>query len=521
MLVPPETLALGLGTLGADPQPGAEAPKPAQTPAPIPEPRRFMSKHEGNFGGRRIAYTVTAGDIYLKDAASKPRAAIFSFSYVKEGERDPARRPVTFVFNGGPGSASLWLHMGCFGPKRIVVPDDATAAGTAPYPVVDNTLSALDATDLVFIDPVGTGYSQALGEAKVEEFWGLESDAIAIAEFIKLWLTQHKRWASPRYLAGESYGTTRAIAVAGKLQSGLSGVPMNGLALISVIIDFHTARFEKGNLLPDVSFLPTYAATALYHRRIKLDGKSRKEFLDGVRQFAIEDYAPALLQGSRLDPTRRRRLARRLAEITGLSERWLEGTNLRIDASRFRKELLREDGVTVGRLDARYRGRDYDNVGELPDADPSGYAIDGAYTSAVNDYLTRGLEIAIDKPYVSFNMEALKKWDWYGTKDDKAPRWPGYVNLAPELGRLQREIPALRVLMANGLYDLATPFFAVENTIAGSGIDRERVAMAYYEAGHMMYVHEPSLKQLHADFRRLLAPASKRAPTAKRRRRRG
>ncbi len=481
--------------LGASPAEAATAStsEPAKTAAPpIPELRRFTTKHQGTFNGHRIAYTAVAADTQLKDAAGKPRAHLFSFAYVKDGERDPTKRPVTFIFNGGPGSASLWLHMGAFGPKRVVVPSDATPTGAAPYQVIDNTLSPLDASDLVFIDPVGTGYSQAVGEAKPEEFWGLEADAVAIADFIKLWLTQNRRWASPRYLAGESYGTTRAVAVAGKLQSGLSGVPMNGLALISVIIDFHTARFEKGNPLPDASFLPTYAATALYHRRVKLDGKSRTAFLDEVRRFAIEEYAPALLQGTRLEPARRRRLAHRLAQMTGLSERWLEGANLRIDASRFRKELLREDGVTVGRLDSRYTGRDYDTVGELPEADPSGYAIDGAYTSAMSDYVTRTLEVAIDKPYLPFNMDALKKWDWYGTREEKTWRWPGYVNLAPELGRLQREIPSLRVLMANGLYDLATPFFAVENTIAGSGIERQRVTMAYYEAeSYRIFVTSP------------------------------
>ncbi len=481
---------------------GGDTTKPAATP--IPEPQRYETRHEGRFHGRAVAYRAIAADIHLKDAQDKPRASIFSFSYLQEDGTDPARRPVTFLFNGGPGSASLWLHLGAFGPKRLVVPGDGTGAGPAPYPLIDNPLCCLDVTDLVFVDPVGTGYSRALGEAKPEEFWGLDADAQLIADFIKQWLTVHKRWASPRYLAGESYGTTRSVAVAGKLMGGLAGVAFNGLGLISVIIDFHTARFEKGNTLPDVSYLPTYAATALYHGRIQPAPTDRGAFLDEVRDFALGDYASALLAGSRLPEARRRRVLRRLARYSGLSEAWLDRANLRIDPSRFRKELLRDQGRTVGRFDSRYLGRDYDDVGEAPDADPSAYAIDTAYTATINDYLTRTLAVDSERPYTVFNRDALQKWDWHGPKQDSPSRWPGYINLAPELGRLQRENPSLRVLMANGLYDLATPFFAVENTIAGNGIDAGRVTMRYYDAGHMMYLHEPSLAQLVEDFRGLL-----------------
>jgi carboxypeptidase C (cathepsin A) len=209
-----------------------------------------------------------------------------------------------------------------------------------------------------------------------------------------------------------------------------------------------------------------------------------------------------MLTGSRLDAARRKRVAAKLARYTGLSEAWLERTNLRIEPSRFRKELLRDQGKTIGRLDARYLGEDYDDVGEVPESDPSGHAVAGAYTAGMNDYLTRILKVEMDRPYTVFNMEALKSWDWFGPKG--APKWPGYINVAPELGRVQRENPALRVLMANGLYDLATPFFAVETTIAGNGIDASRIDMAYYESGHMMYLHEPSLKRLVADFRGLV-----------------
>ena len=475
-----------------------------ETPPPPAPPRRFETQHRGNFHGADIAYRCVAAETHLPDAKDEPRASIFSFSYF--ADIDDPTRPVTFAFNGGPGSASLWLHMGALGPRRIVVPSDATPA-TAPYQVIDNPLCPLDCTDLVFIDPPGTGFSRMLGDAKPEDAWGLDADAELVAEFIKTWLTAERRWASPRFLCGESYGTTRAVAVAGKLAAGLAGVGFNGLALISTILDFHTARFERGNPMPDVCFLPTYAATALHYGLAEApDG--RDAFLDEVRAFAVEEYLPALVAGSRLSASRRTRVLRKLARFTGLNETWLERTRLRIDPARFRKELLREQGLTVGRLDTRYTGRDYDEAGEAPDNDAAGYAIDAAYVAAINDHLTRTLGIDWGKQYTAFNRDALMKWDWYGPRKDDVARWPGYVNVAPILGRLLRESAGLRVLIANGIFDLATPFHAVETTIAGNGIDAARVRMTYYEAGHMMYLHEPSLGALVGDIRTLIGGAT-------------
>ncbi len=476
--------------------------KPEAPAAPIPEPKCFVTTHEGVFNDKKLAYTVTAGETYLKDADGKPRASLFTFAYVKTDAA--GTRPVTFLFNGGPGSSSLWLHMGGIGPKRVIVPSDAEPAGTGPYPVADNPLSILDATDIVFIDPVGTGFSRPLGEAKQEEFWGLDADAESIGQFITQWLTTHKRWGSPRYIGGESYGTTRSVAVAAKLHGGMNGVAVNGLALISVILDFHHAKFEKGNPFPDIADLPTFAATALYHGRIHPVPGNRDAFIEEVRRFALDDYLPALLAGSRLDPATRQRVRGKLAGYTGLSETWLERTNLRIDPSRFRKELLRDQGIVLGRFDTRYKGSDHDDVGELPENDPASYGVTSAYVTAMNEYLTGALEVEMDRPYRLRNREANEKWDWLGPKRPGPPSWPGYVNVAPDLGRLQRELPDLKVWMANGRYDLATAFFGVENTVASNGIDGSRVTMTYYDAGHMMYLHEPSLAQLAADFRRFL-----------------
>jgi carboxypeptidase C (cathepsin A) len=469
---------------------------------PVPAPRSFETQHSGTFHDRAISYRCVAGETHVEDADGKPRASVFSFSYLAESD-DPSRRPVTFAFNGGPGSASLWLHMGALGPRIIKVPGDGTAAGSGPYQVVDNALCLLDIADLVFIDPPGTGYSRMVGKAKQEDAWGLDQDAEIVADFIKAWLTRHKRWASPRYICGESYGTTRAVAVAGKLAGGLAGVAFNGIGLISMILDFHTARFEKGNPAPDACFLPTYAATALYHGAIAPAPAGRDAFLDDVRRFATHEYLPALFAGSRLDESTRRSVAEKLSAYCGLSATWLERTRLKIDPARFRKELLRDRGLTVGRLDSRYKGRDYDDVGEYPDDDPAGYGMDSAFVTSVNDHLTRELAIDWNKPYAPFNRTAIEKWDWVGGKSAR-PMWPGYVNVAPILGRLLRENPSLKVLVANGLYDMATPFFAAETTLAGNGIDLSRIRMTYYEAGHMMYLHDPSLLALTNDLRELM-----------------
>jgi carboxypeptidase C (cathepsin A) len=474
-------------------------PDKSDAPVAVPAPQSFVTQHTGVFNGTTLAYTATAGETYLKGADGTPRASIFSFAYVKDGVTAAADRPVTFLFNGGPGSSSLWLHMGGIGPKRVVVPSDAEPAGVGPYQLVDNPHSILDATDIVFIDPVSTGYSRALGETKQEEFWGVDSDADAISQFITIWLNKHKRWASPRYIGGESYGTTRSVAVAGKMYGGSSGVAFNGLALISVILDFHHAKFEKGNPFPDMANLPTYAATALYHGRVT--APDRDTWLDEVRSFALDEYLPALIAGSRLDTAARRRVLRKLARYTGLSETWLDRTNLRIDPARFRKELLRDQGRVLGRFDTRYQGCDHDDAGEVPENDPASYAVTSAYVTAMNEHLTCTLAVEMDRPYQLRNREANQKWDWLGPKRNGPPSWPGYVNVAPELGRLLRELPDLKVWMANGRYDLATSFFGVENTIANNGIDAQRVTMSYYDAGHMMYLHEPSLVQLAADFR--------------------
>ena len=464
----------------------------------------FETRHHGVFHDTPIDYRCIAGEMHLPDEDGKPRVSLFSFTYLADSDH-PSARPVSFVFNGGPGSASLWLHMGALGPRIIKVSSHAEPAGAGPYTVRDNGLCNLDVTDLVFIDPPGTGYSTMLGEAKLADVWGLHADAEVVAQFIKAWLTLHQRWASPRYLCGESYGTTRAVAVAGKLSAMLAGVAFNGIALISTILDFHTTRFQPGNPLPDACYLPSYAATALYHGCIETPS-SQSDFLREVRTFAAREYLPALFEGSRLDPARHAAVRDRLAGYTGLSTAFLDDTRLRIDPPRFRRELLRHRGQTVGRLDSRYLGTEYDNAGEIPTDDPAGTAIDSAFVSAAQDHLTRMLAIGWNRPYQPYNAKALYSWEWRSKKAEDAPSVLAYVNVTPTLAKLLRDNPGLRVLVANGLYDLATPFFAAETSLSGNGIPAERLQMTYYEAGHMMYLHDPSLTALVADLRTLMTP---------------
>ncbi len=465
------------------------------------EPQAFVKSFTGRFNDQHIAYTVTAGETFLKDGGGEPTASIFTVAYTKDGEDDPTARPISFVFNGGPGSASLWLHMGVFGPKRVVVPSDGSDAGAAPYAIEDNPLSILDVTDMVFIDPVGTGYSHTLGGTKGKEFWGLREDARSIAEFIRLYLTKNGRWNSPKYVAGESYGTTRAAQLVNELQRTFTDVALNGVIMISAILDFHTAEFAMGNPLPYISFLPTYAATAWYHDSVDNKPVQLEDFVEEARDFALNEYSVALLKGSRLTAAERADVVRKLARYSGLDETYVRQTELQIGDFRFMKQLLRDRGLTVGRFDSRYMGEDYDDAGEFFDNDASAYGVDAAFVAAVNDYLTRVLEVEFEQRYKILDSEPGRNWNWSTTERG----WPSYINVAPHLGRGMRENKDLRAFFANGYYDLATPFFATENSVAANGIDADRVVMAYYEAGHMMYTHAPSLEKLARDVRAFIS----------------
>ncbi len=489
-------IALAAGQVAAQPPAQtAAAPAPAKAEPASREPQRSVTRHTGTFGGQRIAYTATAGETFLRSDEGKPRASIFSVSYVKE-PRDP-NRPVTFLFNGGPGSGSLWLHMGAFGPRYVAIPSNGTDDGAPPYPIVDNPHSLLDVTDIVFIDPVGTGFSHALGDTKPTEFYGITQDAQSIAQFIRLWLNDNGRWNSPKYLGGESYGTTRTAAVVNQLEGTYNDVSLNGLLLISTVLDLGAGADTPGNEVTHILNLPSMAATALYHQ--KAEAASVEQFVEEARQFATTRYAAALLKGNALPADERAAVRRELARFTGLSEQYIENADLRIEPGRFYKELLRDRGLSIGRLDARYTGRDFDNAGERPDNDPSFYGIDAGYTAAINQHLRETLGYRTDRSYVSIG--SVGPWDWRigGGRDNDV-----YLNVAPYIGRAMRENSGLRVFVGQGYYDFATPFFAAEYALSRTGFPKERIQFAYYQSGHMMYVRDQDRAALSRDIRQFI-----------------
>lgn len=487
-------MALAAGLAGAvSAQDNAAAPKAALKGPPADrEPVVSVTRHSGTFGGQRINYAATAGETFLRADNGTARAAIFSISYVRE-PRDP-NRPVTFLFNGGPGSGSVWLHMGAFGPRRVAIPSNGTDDGAPPYAIVDNPESLLDVTDIVFIDPVGTGFSHALGDTNPADFWGVTKDAESVAQFIRLWLNANGRWNSPKYLGGESYGTTRSAAVLNQLEGAYNDVSLNGVILISTILDFGASADVQGNEMAYVLNLPSMATTALFHGRAQ--APSVEAFAEDARRFAAGPYLHALVQGSALGAEERASVRRELARFTGLSERFIEAADLRVAPSRFYKELLRDRGLTVGRLDTRYTGRDYDNAGEEPDNDPSFYGIDGGYTAAVNSYLRDTLGFRTDRSYVTIGP--VGPWDWRlaGGRGGET-----YVNVAPYIGRALRENAGLRIFVGQGYYDFATPFFGAEYSLSRTGIPRERIHYEYYGAGHMMYVRDEDRAKLSRDIR--------------------
>jgi carboxypeptidase C (cathepsin A) len=449
----------------------------------------------GTFGGRSMRYTATVEEQVLQDDKGEAKAAIVTSAYVAE-PRDPSR-PVTFLFNGGPGSGSVWLQMGAFGPKRVAIPSDARDDGAPPYPILDNPDSLLDVTDLVFIDPVGTGFSHTIGDTKGEDYWGVTKDARSVAQVIRQWLDKNGRWNSPKYLGGESYGTTRAAAVVNELEGGYNDVALNGVLLISTILDFGAGAETEGAELGYITVLPSMAATALYHG--KASAPSVEGFVEEARQFAIGPYASFLLKGQKASAEERAAILPELARFTGLSQEFLDRADLRVTSGRFYKELLRDRGLTVGRLDARYTGKDYDNAGEYPDNDPSFYGIDAGYSAAINSWMRDGIGYKTDQRYVTIG--SVQPWDWRiaGGRDTNA-----YLTVAPYLGKAMRENSGMRIFVGQGWYDFATPFFAAEYALTRNGFPQDRIEYQYYDSGHMMYVRDEDRRKLSADIRNFI-----------------
>ncbi len=481
-----------------------EETKPAETKdekKPEPKDNLVVSQHKIMIGGEELAYTVTTGTIVLKEETAdrekdfegeKPKAEFFFIAYSKDGVTDPATRALTFSFNGGPGSSSVWLHLGVLGPRRVVMTFEGDLP-KPPYKLTDNEFSLLDKTDLVFIDPVSTGYSRPVAGEKAKQFHGIKKDIESVGDFIRLYTTRYNRWLSPKFLIGESYGTTRASGLSGYLQN-THGLYLNGIMLVSTVLNFGTIDFTPGNELPYVLFLPTYAATAWYHRALRIRRPLQK-LVDEVREFAIKEYAPALMKGDALTKRERAAIIEKLVRYTGLSAEYLERSNLRVPDFRFFKELLRSRGRVVGRLDSRFLGIDKDTLGEGSYNDPSYTNIMGPYTAGFYDYIRRELNFEKDIPYNILNGGV---WPWSYAEHENQ-----HVYVAETLREAMTINPHLKVFIANGYYDLATPFFATEYVFSHLGLDeslRSNVSMGYYEAGHMMYIHMPALEQLKKDL---------------------
>ncbi len=460
--------------------------KPAITEQPP-----ITTAHSISLPGAELAYSATAGMLPLKDAGGEIAAQIFYTAYQVEAAASAAR-PLIFVFNGGPGSASIWLHMGALGPKRV----DMGAEGfmpPPPYQLIDNLHTWLDLGDLVFIDPVGTGYSRAADPADNKKYWGLEADLEAVGEFIRLYLSRNKRWASPLYLAGESYGTTRAAGLAGHLID--RGIAFNGIILISTVLNFQTLRFTKGNDLPYALYVPSYCAAAHYHGALceELAARELRPLLQEVADWAEGDYTIALAKGDRLTDTERQAVAERLARYTGLSTRFVLGADLRIHIMSFCKELLRDDKRAVGRLDSRFVGIMASAEGQSFDFDPSMHAIVPPYNAVFNQYIRQQLGYESDLNYEILSFRVNENWQYAGGE---------FPDTSEGLRAAFAKNPFMRVLVAQGYYDLATPFQAAYYSLAHMGLDRElrdNITIAEYAAGHMMYLHEASLAKLKAD----------------------
>ncbi len=490
-------------TAAPEPDKAATTDEPAakkKPELPIPKEESSVTHHSVKIGEQEINYTATAGNLLIHKG-DDPVASMFYVAYTRDGKKDLDHRPVTFFYNGGPGSSTIWLHMGSFGP-RIVETANAQATGPAPYHVVNNGDSLLDRSDLVFIDAVSTGFSRIVGKGEGTNFWGVDGDVEAFGKFITRYVTLNHRWNSPKFLFGESYGTTRSAALVYHLQG--QGMFFNGVVLLSSILNY--AENSPGLDDPFENDLPTFAAIAWFHDKLPNKPADLGAFLQQARDFAAGDYAQSLAKGQSLPAEQEDAVAGRLHEFTGLSVQYLKEANLRVDASRFRKELLRDERRTVGRYDGRFEGIDVDAAGERPSSDPSDTAIMGAFAAAFNNYAGDELNYTNNSPY-QVSSSDIQSGSW-----DQKHRLPGSVGrgnsfplpyVVDDLGQAMRENPHLKVLSANGYFDLATPFFATERDLNHMELDttlRTNVTFRYYPSGHMVYLNPDARKAFRADL---------------------
>ncbi|HEX4047514.1 MAG TPA: peptidase S10 [Elusimicrobiota bacterium] len=513
---------------------GAKADKPDGEKVERFKAERKTSKGSVTVGGKTIDYDAFAGTLVVhakdwddvpqnveKDDKGEPKpppeASMFYVAYIKSGEKD-ARRPITFLFNGGPGSSSVWLHMGAFGPKRVVTADDSHTPA-APYPLVNNDYSLLDASDLVFVDAPGTGFSRISGKDREKAFYGVDQDADAFADFIAQFLAKYGRWNSPKYLFGESYGTTRAAVLSNILETDRA-IDFNGVILLSQILNFDNSpdgpESNPGIDAPYELALPTYAATAWYHHKLPDAPKTLAPLLAEVEHFAMTDYAQALAEGSDLAPDQRRAIAAKLHEYTGLPVDYIEKANLRVSGGEFEKNLQDDGGMTTGRLDTRFSGPTMDPLSKEADYDPQSAAIGSAYVSVFNDYVRRTLKYGDDE---AFKPEIdTSKWSYLHQPPGASSPLTQATNVMPDLASAMKYNPDLKVLLNAGYFDLATPFYEGVYEMHHLPIPaqlQKNIEFRFYDSGHMVYAHEASLKKLHdnvADF--IVRTEGPRAPVS-------
>ena len=482
-------------------KPGEEKP---------PKEEASTTEHSIKIAGQTIPYKAVAQTILLKNEKDEPQALIYSTSYFRTDMKDLTQRPISFIYNGGPGSASVWLHMGAFGPRRVVTPN-AEPTPPPPYKLADNAGTLLDKTDMVFLDPVGTGFSHAVGKAQDKDFWGIDQDVKSLAQFITLYVSRNDRWNSPKFLIGESYGTFRSAALGNYLQQH-DGMDFNGIVLISNVLDLGTISFHPGSDLPYVFYLPSYAATACYHKVVQNCPADMNAYLVEARKFAETEYEQALMKGLRLSGAEKSEMAKKLSRYTGLSEDYLVKANLRVTLGQFMEELQRNRGLTTGRLDSRYSGLTYDLLSEFAESDPQSSAVTGAFTAAFNSYVRNELKFGQDKTYHAISEGVGGNWDW----KHQAPRgrgfFPGSPNVEGDLVQALLANPHLKVEVENGIYDMATPFFATEYTMEHLGLPeklQKNIQEKYYEAGHMMYLRDEDLAKLKANIVAFIDAAAK------------
>lgn len=507
--------ALLLGNANAAEHKDKTPSNAAKPEAALLQPQASTTEGSVSVEGKRIAYKAVAGTLVLHgkdDKENEPTVSMFYVAYFKK-DVDPSKRPITFIYNGGPGSATVWLHMGAFGPRRVVTKDD-THTPAAPYQLVNNDYSLLDASDVVFIDAPGSGFSRLIAndadpskreeqmKARKKDIYSVDGDGHAFAQFVTQFLSRYGRWNSPKYLFGESYGTTRSAVLANDLENEDS-VDLNGVILLSQILNFDTsiddADKNPGVDLPYELALPTYAATAFYHHKLPQQPAALQPFLQEVEHFALSDYAEAMLQGSRLDDAHKQAIAEKMHQYTGLPVSYLLKANLRVTGGMFEHELLGDGGETTGRLDTRFAGPSLDPLSKEAEYDPQSSAISSAYIAAFNDYVRKDLKYGQNQVYREF--ADIKEW---GFKHDGHD---GAVNVMPDLAKAMKTNPDLKVLLNGGYYDLATPFFAADYEMHHMPISpalMNNIRYAWYPSGHMVYAHVPSLKLLHDNVARFI-----------------